>query len=38
MFRVILKVPATIADYTVGTVIVLVQLAIAERHVSRITH
>jgi hypothetical protein len=31
MLRSILELPGVIADYTVGTVIVLIQLALAER-------
>ncbi len=31
MFRTLFTIPSIVADYTVGTVIVLVQLAIAGR-------
>ena len=31
MFRTLFKLPSIVADYTVGTVIVLVQLSLAER-------
>lgn len=35
MFRTIFELPSIVADYTVGTVIVLVQLAIKGRADSR---
>ena len=31
MFRTLFKLPSLVADYTVGTVIVLVQLTLIER-------
>jgi len=37
MVRVLLAIPALVADYTVGTLIVLVQLTIRGRRHSRTT-